>query len=383
MPPFNPDLPLSLYIHLPWCIRKCPYCDFNSHAVNGELPEAAYVAALKTEFEQYLPQIGQRPIQSIFFGGGTPSLFSAQALSEVIAHIKSSATIAETAEVTLEANPGAIDQAHFADYRTGGINRLSIGVQSFAADKLQTLGRIHDPEAAVAAVAVAKDAGFENFNLDIMYGLPDQTVEEAMADIEQALALSPSHFSWYQLTIEPNTLFHHTPPTLPAEETIWEMQCAGQALLASRGYAQYEVSAYAQPDNICRHNYNYWQFGDYLGIGAGAHSKLTDLNTGMITRFAQVKHPRAYLEADKPLPKTQIIAEQDLIFEFMLNALRLTDGVPYNVFSAHTGLEIDTILPTLEHARQRGLLEPSADRLKPTVLGQRFLNDLVGLFLPF
>lgn len=377
-----PTLPLSLYIHLPWCVRKCPYCDFNSHELRGSLPEELYVNALLDEMDKHLPAIDGRRLVSIFFGGGTPSLFSAQAIDRILTGVDQRMPLGSQTEITLEANPGTFEQARFQGFRTAGVNRLSIGVQSLQDDKLKTLGRIHDRENALRAIQCAKDAGFDNFNIDLMYGLPNQTIEDALHDIQTALAQNPTHLSWYQLTIEPNTLFYHQRPVLPEDDMLWEMQLAGQQLLGESGFQQYEVSAYSQPKKQCLHNLNYWEFGDYLGIGAGAHSKLTDAKTGEIVRFAQVKHPKDYLERTKrqQLVKNKV-SEADLIFEFMLNALRLTDGVPLSLFTERTGLPLDRLEPLLNQAKKKGLLLDAADRLCPSTLGKKFLNDLIEMFL--
>jgi putative oxygen-independent coproporphyrinogen III oxidase len=382
MPIFNAPLPLSLYIHLPWCVRKCPYCDFNSHEAKGSLPEELYVSALMQELELQLPHVAGRPLVSIFFGGGTPSLFSAKAIGDILEGVQKKVTFTPNIEITLEANPGTMEQSRFHDFRHTGINRLSIGIQSLQNDKLKTLGRIHDCENARRAIQIAKQAGFDNFNVDIMYGLPDQSIEDALHDINTALAREPTHFSWYQLTIEPNTLFHHQRPTLPNEDILWEMQLAGQACIREHGFSQYEVSAYSQPGKKCLHNKNYWEFGDYLGIGAGAHSKMTDVATGQVQRFAQVKNPRDYLDKVKrEAGKWQVISDESLMFEFMLNSLRLTEGVSRELFSAHTGLPIEHAEAVLKEAELRGLLVSDGERICPTMLGQRYLDNLVGMFL--
>lgn len=388
MPTFTVAPPLSLYIHLPWCVRKCPYCDFNSHEMKDALPEALYVSTLLQELDAYLPLIGNRPIISIFFGGGTPSLFSASMIEKIIAGVEKRTSVNSNAEVTMEANPGTIDQMHFKDFRLAGINRLSLGIQSLQDAKLKTLGRIHDRDHAMRAITIAKEAGFTNFNLDLMYGLPNQTIEESIDDLEMALTFQPSHLSWYQLTIEPNTVFYKQTPVLPHEDTIWEMQLAGQAVLHRHGLIQYEVSAYSLPNQQCVHNLNYWQFGDYLGIGAGAHSKITDLGKETVMRFSQVKQPRDYLDKNKrrifTLPTAswiQHLSQPALIFEFMLNALRLTDGTPTELFTLHTGLPLTDITSLLMTAKQRGLLLDDAKRLRASALGSRYLNDLVALFL--
>lgn len=382
MPTFTKPLPLSLYIHLPWCVRKCPYCDFNSHAVKDSFPEEAYTQALLQELEDHLPLINDRPLISIFFGGGTPSLFSSEAIERILKGIQNRVSFADDIEITLEANPGTIDQVRFAGFYQAGINRLSIGVQSLQNDKLQTLGRIHDRDNALQAVQLAKAAGFTNFNIDLMYGLPNQTIEDALTDIKTALTLHPSHLSWYQLTLEPNTLFYHQPPSLPDEDLIWEMQQAGQRLIAASGFQPYEVSAYALTDRQCKHNLNYWEFGDYLGIGAGAHSKLTDIHSHSVMRFSQIKHPRDYLNLEKRrIQKIITLNEKDLIFEFMLNALRLTHGVSTHLFIERTGLALMDIEDLWRLAMERGLLQKNAEKICPTSHGKKFLNDLVAMFL--
>jgi oxygen-independent coproporphyrinogen-3 oxidase len=379
---FKEKLPLSLYVHIPWCVRKCPYCDFNSHEAKTSLPEELYVAGLIQELESRLHLIQGRPLKSIFFGGGTPSLFSAKSIATILDAVAKRVALTPQIEVTLEANPGTIDEAHFAGYRTAGINRLSLGIQSLNDEKLKILGRIHDRAHAVQAVNVAKRAGFDNFNLDLMYGLPQQTLAEALQDMRDALSLEPTHFSWYQLTLEPNTAFYRQPPPLPPDDLLWEMQLTGQDFLNDSGFKQYEVSAYARTHSECQHNRNYWEFGDYLGIGAGAHSKITDHTANEVLRFAQVRHPKDYLEASKRQAlQTRAVTEKDLVFEFMLNALRLTDGVPAHLFTAHTGLALQTIQELLLAAKQRGLLLDDAECLCASALGKRFLNDLTEIFL--
>lgn len=378
---FPKNLPLALYVHLPWCVKKCPYCDFNSHALKNNLPEDQYINILLQELADQLPLVNNRPLMSIFLGGGTPSLFSPSAIAKLLQGIDTLIDITPHLEITMEANPGTIDQANFYAYRLAGINRLSLGIQSFQNDKLQALGRIHDANQAQIAIATAKAAGFTNINLDIMYGLPGQSQADALADLEQALAHEPSHFSWYQLTIEPNTLFHHVPPPLPNDETIWAIQVAGSKIIKTHGYQQYEVSAYAKPGKICQHNHNYWQFGDYLGIGAGAHSKIT-MPTQQVIRFAQVKHPQHYLTARKRVTGTErILSTKELIFEFMLNALRLTDGVPSTLFTERTGLPLSCLQAVRAQAQKRGLLHDNPHLLRATDLGYRYLNDLTSLFL--
>lgn len=383
MPTALTDLPpLSLYVHIPWCVQKCPYCDFNSHEAKGTLPETLYVEALFQELDSYLSFIANRPLISIFFGGGTPSLFSAHAIDRILCGINDRFELDPQIEITLEANPGTLDQTYFQDYRIAGINRLSLGIQSFHHEKLRALGRIHDSEQAIKAINIAKKAGFMNFNLDLMYGLPNQSIDQAKEDIKTALTFHPTHLSWYQLTLEPNTLFYHHPPALPLDEIIWEMQCMGQDTLLQFGLQQYEVSAYSLPKKQCVHNRNYWEFGDYLGIGAGAHSKITDLSTGKIFRFSQVKHPRDYLDVNKRLFHSTALKKDDLIVEFMLNALRLTHGVPLELFTHRTHLTVQHIQNQRDIAVKRGLLHDSQTMLCPTTLGKRFLNDLIEIFLP-
>ncbi len=373
------DVPLSLYVHIPWCLRKCPYCDFNSHEVKGGLPERAYVRALLADLEVQVPRTAGRPLQSIFIGGGTPSLFSGAAITGLLEGIAARLPLAAEAEITLEANPGAVDAAHFAAYREAGVNRLSIGVQSFSGDRLQALGRVHDPAQARDAFHVARKVGFDNINLDLMFGLPGQSEEGALDDLRQALELAPEHLSWYQLTIEPNTLFHHRPPPLPDEGRLVAMQEVGQALLVRAGYAGYEISAHAREEFRCRHNLNYWRFGDYLGVGAGAHGKLT--REDGVHRYWRPRHPDAYMKGADRQAGERRLSTDDLRLEFMMNALRLNEGVSLELFRARTGLDEDSIAQALELARQRGLMEDRPDRLQPTARGRRFLNDLLSLFL--
>ena len=381
--------PLALYIHIPWCVRKCPYCDFNSHAQRGDLPVDAYVAALLADLERDLAEhaaaVHGRSIGTVFFGGGTPSLFAPDAIARILDGVAARIDLAGDAEITLEANPGTLEHARFADYRAAGVNRLSLGVQSFDDDKLARLGRIHSAAEAERAVKSAQDAGYANINLDLMYGLPGQTLAGALADVDQALALAPAHLSHYQLTLEPNTVFAARPPVLPDEDNTWDMQEACQARLAAAGFVQYEVSAYARDGQRCRHNLNYWTFGDYLGIGAGAHGKLSDAQGGTITRTAKVKVPHSYLARAAPggqFGTRQTIDGAELPFEFMLNALRLVEGVPLALFADRTGVGTDAIAARLADQRTRGWLEPDADRIQPSALGRRFLNDVMAAWLP-
>lgn len=373
--------PLALYVHIPWCVRKCPYCDFNSHAAGPELPEAQYVDALLEDLDTDLPMAGDRELVSIFFGGGTPSLFSAAALDRLLQGVARRLRFAADIEITLEANPGTFEQAKFRDYRALGINRLSIGVQSFQSAKLSALGRIHNADEAVHAARMAREAGFENFNLDLMHGLPGQSVEDALHDLRQAFALEPTHLSWYQLTMEPNTEFHRRPPQLPDDDLLWEIQEQGQALIAAAGFRQYETSAYARDGRRARHNLNYWTFGDFLGIGAGAHAKLS-LADGRIVRQWKTRSPRDYLNPDKAyLAGERQLAAEELPFEFLMNALRLTEGVPSALFSERTGLPLDALTEGRRQAEARGLLERDPQRLCATPQGQLFLNDLLQYFL--
>ena len=377
--------PLSLYIHVPWCVRKCPYCDFNSHKSPGDLPEEAYIDALIRDLEQELPSVWGRTIQTIFIGGGTPSLFSAEAYERLFSSIRALLPLSPHVEITLEANPGTFEAQRFSDYLDIGINRLSIGVQSFNDDSLAALGRIHDSKQAIKAIETAHKVGFENFNLDLMFGLPHQTEKTAKNDVATAIALEPSHISYYQLTLEPNTLFYQQPPTLPDEDPIIDWQIANQQRLNDAGYQQYEVSAYARNNQQCQHNLNYWQFGDYLGIGAGAHGKISDAAKQSITRRSKQKLPQAYIDTagtSKVVLTEELVAKKDIGFEFMLNALRLTDGFPTPLFYQHVGLPISHINKALAEAEQLELITYDVKKIRPTEKGQRYLNTLVELFLP-
>lgn len=376
-------IPLALYIHIPWCIRKCPYCDFNSHAATPELPEQAYVQALLANLAQELPSIWGRKLQAIFIGGGTPSLFSPDALDQLLSGIRALLPFRPNIEITLEANPGTFEQEKFRAFRALGINRLSLGIQSFHPAHLQALGRVHNQAEALHAVTLARDAGFTNFNLDLMFGLPNQTLEQALADLQQAIALQPTHLSWYQLTLEPNTLFYKHPPPLPEDDLIADMQHAGQALLQQTGYTQYEVSAYAQVGSQCQHNRNYWEFGDYVGIGAGAHGKLT-LADGSITRYHNHRQPAHYMAQvaqGSARSGTQTLTAADLRFEFMLNALRLRDGFPLTLFTERTGQSCALLESGLAEGVRRGLLAYDGTYVRPTDHGWQFLNQAIQLFL--
>ena len=373
--------PLALYVHIPWCLRKCPYCDFNSHEVKGDAPEAAYVDALVADLELALPSIWGRRVFSVFIGGGTPSLFSAAAIDRLLAAIRARVPLEPGAEVTLEANPGTFEREKFAGYRDAGVNRLSLGIQSFDPQHLKDIGRVHDANEARRAADAAL-AIFGNVNFDLMYALPRQTVAEAEADLDAALAFSPPHLSFYHLTLEPNTLFHRYPPPLPDDETTADIEDAVHAKLHAAGYRHYETSAYARHGSECRHNLNYWQFGDYLGIGAGAHSKLSFADR--IVRQVRYKQPKQYLDEiakGTPLMEDGVVKREDIGFEFMLNALRLTEGVPAALFAERTGYPLSLVRRGLEQAEARGLIEHDPSVLRPTPLGQRFLNDLQQLFL--
>ncbi|MCC2666429.1 MAG: hemN [Gammaproteobacteria bacterium] len=379
---FAKPIPLSLYIHIPWCVRKCPYCDFNSHEARETIPEAQYVTALLQDLDENLPAIEGRRIHSVFLGGGTPSLFSPDSIDKILTGVRNRVSVHPDTEITLEANPGTIDETRFIGFRQAGVNRLSLGIQSLQDDKLKALGRIHNRAYALRAIESARQAGFDNFNLDLMHGLPGQSLEDALSDLRDALFFNPPHLSWYQLTLEPNTFFYHQPPRLPEEEILWEIQEQGKALLIDAGLSSYEVSAYAKPTQYSRHNRNYWEFGDYLGIGAGAHSKITDSTAQVITRHWQVKNPKDYLGSKKKWAARVNLARHDICFEFMLNALRLTQGVPACLFSERTGLAITSLEPTLTIAKERKLLVDDPMVLCTTELGQRFLNDTISLFLP-
>ena len=386
--------PLSLYVHIPWCVRKCPYCDFNSHEIKGSRHrddtallnlesglEQRYIHALIADLDQALPQVWGRPVYMVFFGGGTPSLLSARGLDDLLSAIRARLPLAPDAEITLEANPGTFEARKFADFRALGINRLSIGIQSFNAGHLKALGRIHDAAQARAAIEIAQSS-FDNFNLDLMYALPGQTVEQAVADIDTAIGFAPAHVSAYNLTIEPNTLFHRHPPRVPDDEVSADMQQAIETRLADARYRHYETSAFAKSGREARHNLNYWTFGDYLGIGAGAHGKLSFAER--VLRQMRYKQPREYMEqaeAGVAVQQEQTVMVDDLPFEFMMNTLRLTDGFELSLFAARTGLSLRAVRKELQEAESRGLIERDHLRLRPTLKGQRFLNDLLQIFL--
>ncbi|ULJ69853.1 radical SAM family heme chaperone HemW [Wielerella bovis] len=376
--------PLSLYIHIPWCIQKCPYCDFNSHKIKTTLNEQAYIAALLTDLQTELPHFWGRPIETIFIGGGTPSVFSAAAIDQLLSDIRALVKLNPTAEITLEANPSTFEYEKFQGFKDAGINRLSIGVQSFDNEKLKTLGRIHNANEAKTAIDIATRI-FERVNIDLMYALPHQTVQAACEDVRTAISFGTSHISAYQLTLEPNTPFGHTPPQgLPEEDTAQDIEDAVHAQLAAAGFEQYETSAFAKHRNQrARHNVNYWQFGDYIGIGAGAHGKLS--HHDRIERTTRKRHPADYLAAMQAHPhdaiERRIVPTSDLPFEFMMNALRLVDGVPSAYFTERTGVSIAKISQRIQLAQQKGLLDSNPMFFRPTALGRRFLNDLIEIFL--
>jgi putative oxygen-independent coproporphyrinogen III oxidase len=373
--------PLALYIHIPWCVRKCPYCDFNSHEARTSIPENDYVDALIHDLEQALPLIWGRKVHSIFFGGGTPSIFSPEAIDRILSAVRARVQLTYEAEITLEANPGTVDEARFAGFRDAGVNRLSLGIQSFNSRHLSALGRIHDEAQARSAAEIALQA-FERVNLDLMYALPEQNLDEALSDVRTALALGPTHLSCYHLTLEPNTPFYRTPPPLPDDDASAAMQEAIEALLADAGYQHYETSAFAQPGNRCRHNLNYWLFGDYLGIGAGAHSKLSFHDR--ILRQSRYKHPASYLQktaTGEHIEQERVLGAEDLGFEFMMNALRLTEGFETPLFEERTGLPLSAVKEPLVEAESKGLITWDVARIAPTLRGQRYLNELLQLFL--
>lgn len=370
--------PLSLYVHIPWCVRKCPYCDFNSHETQ-RIPEAEYVKVLNRDLQIDAALANGRKLQSIFFGGGTPSLFSGQAIGRIIHNAEQTVGFASAIEITLEVNPGTAEFHALQDYRAAGVNRISFGVQSFHDRSLQKLGRIHSAQEVYRAIELARKAGFNNLNLDLMHGLPEQTLAEAMTDLERAVAIAPEHLSWYQLTIEPNTVFYRQPPSLPHDDTLEEIQIRGASYLATHGYLQYEVSAYARDGKQCLHNLNYWQFGDYLAVGAGAHGKITQAD-GSIQRYQKTRTPKDYLSAESTTSKRSELSPADAALEFMMNALRLNDGVPVALFEERTGLSFNRYQTAARTLIERGLLDPSPERISPTPLGHAFLNNVLTEF---
>lgn len=380
--------PLSLYIHIPWCVEKCPYCDFNSHAVKSAIPEQDYVSALIADLDADIKRfsLSDRPLHSIFIGGGTPSLFSAASIKILLKQVLSRFDHKADIEITLEANPGTVEADKFIGFYNAGVTRLSIGVQSFASDKLIKLGRIHDSNQAQTAAKLATDSGVTSFNLDLMHGLPNQSLENALDDLKIAISLNPHHISWYQLTIEPNTIFHSKPPKLPVDDVLWEIQDRGVELLKEAGYIQYEISAYAKPGYQCQHNINYWQYGDYLGIGCGAHGKISDSRTQKIMRTVKVKHPKGYLDDKRDfLDQLSEVDESERSFEFMMNQLRLHRAFSVEQFQKSTGLKISSVLPLLKEAQQKKLMvfemRDNEEYWLVTTTGQRYLNDLLEIFL--
>ncbi|MEM7360953.1 MAG: radical SAM family heme chaperone HemW [Pseudomonadota bacterium] len=380
----NADLPLALYIHIPWCEKKCPYCDFNSHQAKAAINEDQYIAALLDDLRQdldaYKEQLNNREISSVFIGGGTPSLFSAESFAKLVHGIQQHIRFTDDVEITSEANPGSSEVAKFAGFREAGVNRLSIGIQSFRQAQLTALGRVHNPQDAIHAAQFAREAGFDNFNLDLMFGLPEQSLSQCLEDLNQAIELQPTHLSCYQLTIEPNTLFHHSPPITPDDEAIWEMQLALQEQLASSGYKQYEVSAYAQDGRRCRHNLNYWQYGDYLGIGAGAHAKITSPR-GEVTRLWKIKHPASYMRAENYTGGVDLVLVNQIPFEFMMNALRLRDGFTLSLFEQRTQLDREVLTEQLENHQSLGLLNFDEEQITPTARGRQMLDSMLQDYL--
>lgn len=380
---------LSLYVHIPWCVQKCPYCDFNSHAVKAELPEKEYIAALlqdlDSDIERYQVAANQRVLHSIFIGGGTPSLISAGGIADLLQGIEKRIPFKPEIEITMEANPGTIEAERFAGYQKAGVNRISVGVQSFEQQKLEKLGRIHGQDEAVNAAKLAHHIGLNSFNLDLMHGLPDQSVDQALSDLEKAIALDPPHLSWYQLTIEPNTLFYYKQPTLPDDDDLWDIFELGHKKLAEAGYIQYEISGYSKPGYQCQHNLNYWRFGDYLGIGCGAHGKIS-YSDGRIVRTTKIKHPKGYLAAYNNMVKPYLneekqVANHDRPFEFFMNRFRLIEPCPKQDFLDTTGLGFDAIEPTISWAKEMGYIDESTSHWQITEKGKLFLNDLLEAFM--
>ncbi|WP_305460331.1 radical SAM family heme chaperone HemW [Photobacterium leiognathi] len=377
--------PLSLYVHIPWCVQKCPYCDFNSHALKTELPELDYIDALiddlETDLSAYQLVNGVRPLHSIFIGGGTPSLISPNEIGRLLTAIEQRIPFSDDIEITMEANPGTVEAGRFDAYRQAGVNRISIGIQSFQNEKLERLGRIHGCDEAIRAAGLAKEAGLNSFNVDLMHGLPDQSVEDAISDLKQAIALDPPHLSWYQLTIEPNTLYYSKPPTLPDDDDLWDIFEQGHQLLIEAGYQQYEISGYSKPGKQCQHNLNYWRFGDYLGIGCGAHGKIS-FEDGRIIRTVKVKHPRGYLQADKPyLTQETNVADSERPFEFFMNRFRLLEACPKQDYPTRTGLPLSSIEPAIDWAIAQNYLQDTGEHWQITEHGKLFLNDLLAAFV--
>ncbi len=371
--------PLSLYIHIPWCVQKCPYCDFNSHALKGEVPHDDYVQHLLADLDKDVAMAQGREITTIFIGGGTPSLLSGPAMQTLLDGVRARLAVRDDAEITMEANPGTVEADRFVDYQRAGVNRISIGVQSFDQAKLTRLGRIHGPDEAKRAALLARSLGLRSFNLDLMHGLPDQTLEEALDDLRQAIALNPPHLSWYQLTIEPNTMFGSRPPVLPDDDALWDIFEQGHQLLSAAGYQQYETSAYAKPGYQCQHNLNYWRFGDYLGIGCGAHGKIT-FPDGRILRTSKTRHPRGYMQGNY-LDRQHDVEAADKPFEFFMNRFRLLEAAPRTEFTRYTGLSEETVRPQIEQAKSLGYIKETPEYWQITQHGKLFLNSLLELFL--
>jgi oxygen-independent coproporphyrinogen-3 oxidase len=379
--------PLSLYIHIPWCVQKCPYCDFNSHGLKADLPEKEYVAHLLDDLTHDAIWVGKRPVKTIFIGGGTPSLLSVEAMHTLLEGVAQRVNLQADAEITMEANPGTLETNKFIGFREAGVNRISIGVQSFQQEKLKRLGRIHDDNQALVASGYARNAGLNSFNLDLMHGLPDQSLDDAISDLSTAIAQKPPHISWYQLTIEPNTQFHSKPPALPNDDILWDIQTQGQELLAKAGYKQYEISGYSLPEQQCQHNLNYWRYGDYLGIGCGAHGKITrldDNDNGYILRTVKIKHPKGYMDLSRPyLDNHWQVDESELPFEFFMNRFRLFEPCPKSEYEQFTGLSVNTasLKAIFEKAEKKGLIDQSDLHWQITPLGRRYLNSLLELFV--
>lgn len=377
--------PLSLYVHIPWCVKKCPYCDFNSHEVRKNLPEKAYIEALVLDLDQQATRVPNREIISIFIGGGTPSLFSAKSIKRLLNAVQERFKLKDSAEVSLEANPGTLDLKNFSGYRKAGVNRISVGIQSFDDAKLKTLGRIHSAQTAWNSIKAIKEAGFENFNIDLMYALPHQTLQDAASDVEIAISLNPSHISYYQLTLEPNTHFYNHPPLLPVDELTWKLQQQGVNLLSQNGYQQYEVSAFSKPGYSCLHNKNYWIFGDYIGIGAGAHQKVSDLSGGRVFRSDKPRNPQQYMNLVKSSPShdnMHELSQDDIAFEFLMNALRLKKGFNLQQFKYHTGLQPDHLKQLINPLVDDGLLISKKDTISCSDQGYRFLDNILQTLLP-
>ena len=377
--------PLSLYIHIPWCIQKCPYCDFNSHALKTTIPEAQYISALiddlDTDLARYDMQNESRKLHSIFIGGGTPSLITAPEIKRLLTEVEKRLPFADDIEITMEANPGTVEAGRFIEYRETGVNRISIGVQSFQQEKLEKLGRIHGKDEAIRAARLAHEAGLNSFNLDLMHGLPNQSIDDALSDLKQAIELNPPHLSWYQLTIEPNTVFYYKPPTLPDDDDLWDIFEQGHQILSDAGYVQYEISGYSKVGYQCRHNLNYWRFGDYLGIGCGAHGKLSFAD-GRIVRTTKIKHPRGFLDLMKPyLIDEQEVTDHDRPFEFFMNRFRLLETCPKQDFIDKTGLGFESIQETIDWAKEKKYLDETETHWQITEHGKLFLNDLLEAFV--